>query len=150
MHKPYKFTIVNNRMIHAVLQPQEIEVFYIIPSIRSSLAKHLKNEGKNQKTIAQLLGIQTSTVSHYLNNKRAAKITFTKDIEQALQQEATTIKKQTDVIKITQYILQLIRTSKAICDIHHQIANNVPKACDACYTETLLEVKTNGRTKKKV
>ncbi|MDO8628262.1 MAG: hypothetical protein Q7R56_00740, partial [Nanoarchaeota archaeon] len=83
--------------------------------------------------------IQESTVSHYLNNKRANTITFTKTIEKEIQERATTIKTTKDVITIIQTILHHLKTSKAICDIHHQISKEIPKGCDACFIEQHME-----------
>ena len=64
-----------------ILQPQEIEFHYILPSIRKSLSIHLKRQGLDQKDIAKLLHIRESTVSQYINNKRASKIDFNKNKE---------------------------------------------------------------------
>ncbi|HLD12509.1 MAG TPA: transcriptional regulator [Candidatus Nanoarchaeia archaeon] len=128
-------------MLQSLMQPQEVEVFYIIPTIRKSLAQALKHQGMPQKNIAELLSIQASTVSQYLNNKRAHTITFPAYLEREIRQAATTIKTPTDVIRIIQTIIQHIKTSKTICDIHRQVSKNLPKGCDACFIEQLVEVK---------
>ena len=54
-------------MASKLLLPQEIETFYVIPSLRRQLALCLKEKGMKQKDIAQLLGIDTAAVSQYLS-----------------------------------------------------------------------------------
>ena len=52
------------------LQPQEIEVFYIIPAIRRHIAMYMKLRGLKQNKIAELLHIDKAAVSQYIKKKR--------------------------------------------------------------------------------
>ena len=48
----------------------EIVVWYVIPTIRSELAKELLNLGMKQKEISELLDITQPAVSQYISDKR--------------------------------------------------------------------------------
>ena len=50
--------------------PQEIEVRYIIPSIRKEIAKGLVLKGYKQKEIAGLLEVTPAAISQYMKEKR--------------------------------------------------------------------------------
>ena len=52
--------------------PQEIELWYVIPSLRKALVTVLKKKGMKQKDIAPLLGISEPAVSQYMKDKRAS------------------------------------------------------------------------------
>lgn len=54
----------------------ELVVWYIIPSIRSELAKELLNLGMKQKQIFKLLDITQPAVSQYISDKRGHGIKF--------------------------------------------------------------------------
>ena len=98
--------------------PQEIEVFYIIPTIRSSLTRYLKQRGMTQKQIASLFGLRESTVSQYVKLRRASSIRFSKDIDKKISESARRIESRFDVIREIQTILKAIRKSGEICSIH--------------------------------
>ena len=112
-----------------MLQPQEIEVFYIIPTIRSHLAKYMKEQGKSQKEISKLLQIRESTVSHYINEKRASKVEFNKDIEKEIKLAATRISDKFTLLSEVQRLIELIRKTDILCQIHKQFAD-VPSTCN--------------------
>ena len=59
-------------MVNKLIQPQEVEVWYIIPLIRKELALAMKKRKMPQNEIASLLGVTDSAISQYSNNKRAA------------------------------------------------------------------------------
>ena len=46
-----------------LIQPQEVEVLYILPAIRRELAKEMKKQGLEQKKIAGLLFVTEAAVS---------------------------------------------------------------------------------------
>ena len=56
--------------------PQELETFYIIPTIRRYFAHFLKEQGLKQKDIAQILNINSATISQYRSNKRGHRFNF--------------------------------------------------------------------------
>lgn len=114
-----------------LLQPQEIEFHYIIPTVRKYLSICLKEQGLDQKRIAELLHIRESTVSQYIHNKRASKINFNEKVKGAIKESASKIKTQDDLIREVQNIISLIRKDHIICDIHKQFVK-LPEHCDLC------------------
>ncbi len=113
-----------------ILYPQEIEVYYIIPTIRKYLASFIKATGKTQKEIASILHVRESTISQYTTAKRGATITFSISIQEAIKTAATRITSTLDVIRETQHILALIRTSGELCSIHKQLSPFIPQNCN--------------------
>ena len=112
-----------------LLQPQEVEVFYIIPAIRSHLAKAMKENGMPQKRIAEILNIRESTVSQYIHLKRA-QLSFSAEVDEKIKECITKIKDKHDVIRETQGLLKMIRTTNVLCQIHKKLDGSVPQACD--------------------
>ncbi|MBI2145145.1 helix-turn-helix domain-containing protein [Candidatus Woesearchaeota archaeon] len=114
-------------------QPQEVEVFYILPAIRSRMASALKEQGMSQKEIAKLLCVQESTVSQYLNSKRATDVKFSEAVTRKITSAVSRIKTTQNLIRETQHILDLVKKDKIIyCGFHKAVAN-VPKGCDVCF-----------------
>ncbi|HIG97986.1 TPA: helix-turn-helix domain-containing protein [Candidatus Woesearchaeota archaeon] len=120
-------------MKQQLIQPQEIEVFYILPAIRSRMASALKKNGKSQKEIARLLCVQESTVSQYLSSKRAANVKFNTAINNEIVSAAKKIATKESLIRETQHILDKVRASKEVlCGLHKAVAD-VPDGCEACF-----------------
>ena len=113
----------------SLIQPQEIEMFYIMPTLRRELAIEMKNLGLKQNKIADLLQIKKSTVSQYVNNQRGSKIEFSIGIKQEISKSAPKITDTLSLIRETQRLIREIRQSCELCRIHKQLAN-VPKNCE--------------------
>lgn len=109
--------------------PQEIETFYIIPTIRKYLARFMKAEGMKQREIAKVLSLRDAAVSQYLNNKRGNKIDFDKAIIAEIKKAAKTIRDQNSMITETQRILNLIKKTKTLCELHRKFGY-APKGCN--------------------
>jgi len=114
-----------------LMHPQEVEVLYILPTIRKELAISMKELGLSQKKIAGLLGVRESTISQYITAKRATKIELGPKLKKEVKKSAKIINNTHDSIKETQRILDLVRESKLVCDIHKQMAD-IPNECDMC------------------
>ena len=108
--------------------PQEIEVWYILPTIRRELAVALKNEGLKQNEIAERLGITNAAVSQYIQNKRAGTIKFSKDIMNAIKKSANNIAKGSSVMQEIFNIEKVIKKSKMIC----KMCINAKRKCEIC------------------
>ncbi len=108
---------------------QEVEVLYIIPTIRRYLAVYIKELGKSQKNIAESLALRESTVSQYLSNKRGCKIMFSNETLAFIKNTAKHIENKFDSIREIQKILKHIRNSEEICKIHKQVAE-MPENCN--------------------
>lgn len=110
----------------------EVEVWYALPALRKGLAEELKKQGLTQKKIAEILQVQQSTVSQYLNGKRA-ETTIPETVREHLQKTATDIAEEN--ITIQRALIQLtetLRNTRAICDIHAQHAE-IPEQCNTCF-----------------
>lgn len=68
--------------------PCEITIWYVLPRIRSELAKELANLGLPQKEIAKRLGITQPAVSQYLREKRGRGIEFKENVMLAIRKLA--------------------------------------------------------------
>lgn len=124
------------------LHPQEIETFYILPTLRRYFALHLKERGLKQKDIADMLMINTATISQYTSTKRGHKITLNDFILKEIKKSSDNIHDQISYIQETQRILKIIRISGSICEIHKQVSL-VPEGCEqpvtGCHTHLLKE-----------
>ncbi len=63
--------------------PCENVVWYVLPAIRSELAKELAKV-MSQKEISKILGITQAAVSQYVSNKRGSKIKLSDDARAAI------------------------------------------------------------------
>ena len=94
--------------------PCEMVVWYVIPAIRSELAKDLLKLGMKQKTISELMDITQPAVSQYLTDKRGSGIEFNDDVKQMIQDFADDLNDGTatkaDIISRTCYICKRIKT----------------------------------------
>ena len=119
-------------MVNQILYPQEVEVFYVIPTIRKELARVMLKEGLEQKEIAKLLGVTEAAISQYLNEKRANEIKFNSSIKQEIANSVRRIRKSEDSIIEVQKILKLIFESRLICKYHRKFSK-VPRGCAVCF-----------------
>src|SRR3989344_7011884 len=115
-------------MAHSLLHPQEIEVFYIIPTLRKNLAIAMKNNGLKQKQIAVLLDIEDAAVSQYINDKRGNKINLSHEIQKEISKSALLIKDRLTLVREMQRLLRLIQQTGEICRIHKSLSR-VPSEC---------------------
>ena len=117
--------MVNKPLLH----PQEIEVYYIIPTLRRYLALYLKQQGMKQKDIAVLLGVNTAAISQYTSNKRGHKVEFDDAILQEIQKSAALITDKITYFRETQRLLKHIRFTNTLCQIHKQFTD-IPSGCE--------------------
>lgn len=111
------------------LQPQEIEVFYIIPAIRRHIAMYMKLQGLKQNKIAELLHIDKAAVSQYIKKKRGSKVEFGEVVLNEIAKSSSKIKDELSLLGETQRLLRLVRNSGELCKIHKQISN-IPGDCE--------------------
>ena len=111
--------------------PQEIEVWYIIPTIRKELAKILTEKYKLtfEKT-GNILGISKAAVSQYLGNKRASKISLPASVKKEIAKSAAVISKnETMALKEIMRILSLMKKTKCSCKICGKYNRGILKQC---------------------
>ena len=114
------------------LLPQEIEVRYIIPSLRKGLSKELQNQGHKQKDIAILLELTPAAVSQYLKDKRGT-LDFNTSVQKEIRLSSKKIIKDPEKLKEEMYKLtDVIKKSGAICQIHRKY-DKVPVHCELCF-----------------
>lgn len=115
-------------MVKLFLQPQEVEVFYVLPTLRRHFAEYLEESGIKQKDIASILGVTPASVSQY-SKKRGHKVDFPPEILTEVKQSAAQIKDRFTYIQETQRLLALLRKSCVMCTIHKQFSS-VPENCE--------------------
>lgn len=116
-----------------MLQPQEVEVLYVIPAIRRELAKALINLNLKQKKVAEMLGITPAAVSQYIKEKRAKDIKFNPEFNNLIKESAKKISKnKLLVIQEINKLCQEFRKSKLICQIHKQLDQFDNSICNYC------------------
>lgn len=115
--------------------PCEIVVWYVIPSIRSELAKELLNLGMKQKEISEILDITQPAVSQYISDKRGHGIRFESEIQAMIKDFAVKMAKgeagQTDIIPKMCEICKKIKAEEVVCQLHKE-KDNIPIDCHAC------------------
>jgi hypothetical protein len=115
-----------------VLQPQEVEVFYLLPALRRELAKALKEAGKSQKAIAVLLGITEAAVSQYLSDKRGAGIVMPAAFIDKVKEHAAKITDQSSCYLQLQQLVKQANDSRLLCQIHAQMDKSMTH-CNVCF-----------------
>lgn len=111
--------------------PQEIEVWYVLPTIRKAFTLEMVKKGLSQRKAASLLGITEAAVSQYIKRKRASEIGFNKKIRDETKKSVDKIIKGGDVITEMQRICLLIKRDKTLCKIHRCFCK-VPIKCEVC------------------
>jgi uncharacterized protein len=111
-----------------LLQPQEIEVYYIIPSLKRELAKCMSARGERQGKIAKLLLVEKATVSQYLSGKRGAEVEFDENFSEEIYKSARQISDKMSFIRETQRLLQIARDNMTVCKVHKKYSD-VPEDC---------------------
>ncbi|MDD1775124.1 MAG: helix-turn-helix domain-containing protein [Methanobacterium sp.] len=115
--------------------PCEIVVWYVIPTIRSELAKELLNLGMKQKQISEVLDITQPAVSQYISDKRGHGIKFEPEVQNMIKDFAKDLVEgkasQMDIIPKMCEICKKIKAEEVICQIHKD-KDNIPINCNAC------------------
>ncbi|MEE8167312.1 MAG: hypothetical protein V3T58_00365 [Candidatus Hydrothermarchaeales archaeon] len=114
--------------------PCELVVWYVLPSIKSELAKELVDRGLNQREVSQRLGMTEAAVSQYMKKKRGSKIALKKGVKKAISELAEKIveNKEGNMILDICRICGQVKADRTLCGPHKQHAL-VPEGCDACF-----------------
>lgn len=128
-------------MVNRLLQPQEIEVFYVLPAVRREIAIVMKAEGKSQKEIAVLLGVTEPAVSQYISAKRASTFQLNDKVKVAIKESVKRITGEIGLMREMQRLLILIREERLVCQAHEALGG-APKGCNVCFEENgLIQIK---------
>ncbi|MBW3010613.1 helix-turn-helix domain-containing protein [Candidatus Woesearchaeota archaeon] len=113
------------------LTSQEIEVWHVLPAVRSELAKEMKSLGMLQKDIAKILGLTQAAISQYFSNKRGCNITFNDCVQKQIKESAGKLKQNPEELFKELYdILQSVRDTGLLCQIHKEFTDM--KECKCC------------------
>lgn len=128
-------------MVNRLLQPQEIEVFYVLPAVRKEIAICMKSSGKSQKEIAKLLGVTEPAVSQYMSSKRASLLKFNDKVKSAIKESASRIVSETTLMREMQRLTAIIRNERVICQVHASLGG-APTNCNVCFDhDELVQIK---------
>lgn len=116
-----------------MLNPEEVEVHYILPAVRRELAVCMKEQGLEQREIAQRIGVTEPAVSQYLNQKRACFVEFNKTLQTAIHGAAERIQNQKQLLSETRKLLKLALSEQITCDVHKKVASDIPSDCKICF-----------------
>ena len=115
--------------------PCEIVVWYVIPAIRSELAKELLNLGMKQKDVSELMDITQPAVSQYITDKRGSGIKLGEDVRIMVKEFAFELSNgdatKSDLIPRTCNICKHVQTS----DVLEQLGINksdLGEDCESC------------------
>lgn len=115
--------------------PCEIVVWYVIPAIRSELAKELLNLGMKQKDVSELMDITQPAVSQYITDKRGSGIKLDDDVKGMIRSFAEELSTgestKADLIPKTCAICKNVKTS----DVLEQLGisqDELSEDCQSC------------------
>ena len=115
--------------------PCEMVVWYVIPAIRSELAKELLSLGMKQKKISELMDITQPAISQYVTDKRGSSLKFTDEVNELINDFAKDLYDEkatkSDIIPRTCHICKRIKAEDILCQIHKE-KGNVGFDCHAC------------------
>ncbi len=115
------------------LLPQEIEVWYIIPTIRKELAKLLVKKHKlSYEKAGNILGVSKAAVSQYLSNKRANKIKLSSEIKKEVIKSAKILSNDNrEALHEIQKILRIMKINKSSCDVCKKYNKDILAYCNS-------------------
>lgn len=107
--------------------PQEIEVWYVIPAIRSQIARYLIEDfDASYERAGKILGVSRAAISQYVKGKRAAKIKLPKELSPKIMGACKTlVKDETKAVEEIDKILAHMRSK----GLTFQSVANSKKVC---------------------
>jgi len=117
-------------MLIMVILPQEVTVWYVIPTVRKLLTENLHKKGISNKHIAGLLEVTPSAVSQYLNNKRA--LYAIKDLDEDIEYGAESLMDGKPLITVINELLVRVKEKGSMCELHKALDPSIPADCGYC------------------
>ena len=115
--------------------PCEIVVWYVIPAIRSELAKELLNLGMKQKDVSQLMDITQPAVSQYITDKRGSGIKLGDDVRDLIHDFARELSEgdatKADLIPRTCNICKHVKTIDVLQQLNID-TSDLGDDCQSC------------------
>lgn len=110
--------------------PQEVEVWYVLPALRKELAIELKKKGLTQTKIAEILNVTKAAITQYFKKTRAKEMNLEK-IKPEIIKSAEKLKEGSPLVKELNALLETVRKTKLICEIHKACCNL--EDCNVCF-----------------
>ncbi len=130
------------------LMPQEVEVWYVLPSIRRELTRMLIAKEIPQKTIAQMLGVTEPAVTQYKLEKstgrsRGDQVRIPKkylpEIEKSVEiiikaweKKAPDDNVYEEMTREVNRLIKVLRDGGVLCEVHRDYCDGVHDDCAAC------------------
>src|SRR3989338_6554624 len=116
----------------AIIMPQELEVWYLLPAIRRELAKSLLKLELKQSEISRILGTSRAAITQYLKLKRASELEFNNVTLKEITNSAKIISKKPELlVEQIQRICKIAKQTKILCNIHK--CNHLrEECCEVC------------------
>ena len=115
--------------------PCEIVVWYVIPAIRSELAKELLNLGMRQKDVSELMDITQPAVSQYITDKRGSGIKLEDSVRKIIQDFARQLSEgeatKADLISRTCQICHHVKVEDVLEQLNID-KSHLGEDCQAC------------------
>ena len=123
--------------------PQEVEVWFIIPAIRSEIAKSMIEDHKfTQKRVSEYMDITEAAVSQYVSSKRAKEVIFSNGILEEIKKSVKVIIKDKEkLIYEMMRLCKLTEVKQVMCDLHKKQDLRLPDNCDVCFEEDIIHVR---------
>ena len=123
--------------------PQEVEVWLIIPALRSEIAKSMIEDYKfTQKRVSEYMNITEAAVSQYVSLKRAKEVVFSNGIlDQINKSLKVIIENKEKFIPEMVRLCKLTEVRQVMCDLHKKQDVNLPVDCDVCFEEDIIKIK---------
>lgn len=112
--------------------PQEIEAWYVIPSIRRRFVELMVKKGLSQKETARKLGLTDSAVSQYMSGKRGADIRFSRKLSSEIGKSVNSLMDGGNAMKELQRICNLARKERVVCRLSIAMGCK-PRGCRECF-----------------
>lgn len=119
--------------------PQELEVWYIIPTIRKELALAMKNNGLKQVEIAKMLDVTKAAITQYVSEKRGNEIKFDENIKKEIKNSSKRINNKTDALREIQHLIKITREEKVVCGLHRDLECGFDD-CNVCFEQPLVQI----------
>lgn len=111
--------------------PQEIEVWYVIPALRSWIARCLIEEfDSSYEKVGNILGVSRAAISQYVKGKRAAKIKLPQELGPKIMGACKTlVKDNTKAVDEINKILEHMRTKGLTFSVCGKLKEGILEDC---------------------
>ncbi len=115
--------------------PCEIVVWYVIPAIRSELAKELMNLGMKQRDVSEIMDITQPAVSQYITDKRGSGIKLDDNTKEMIHEFARQLSDgeatKADLIPRTCIICKNVKTVDVLSQLNID-TSELGEDCQSC------------------